>query len=86
MAKDATQQAKPEKNEKKLLWITKHKAAAFAGFMAGLIAGIAVAIPLGKEIDDDVLRLLVLGLLCLSAALGGTFTALITAGYFTPER
>ena len=64
---------------------SKCQAGAFAGFVTGLLAGIGVAIALGKEIDSEALRWAVVAVMVVLAALGGMFTGAIAAGCYSDD-
>jgi hypothetical protein len=64
---------------------TKCRAGAIAGAITGLLAGVGLAIALGKEIDSDALRWVVCGLLTTVAAVGGMLTGAIASGCYRDE-
>jgi hypothetical protein len=68
-------------NERTFLGLSKCEAGKAAGFITGLLAGIGVALALGKEIDPGLIRDILLGLVVLVAAIGGMLTGAIASGY-----
>jgi hypothetical protein len=64
------------------LSLSKCQAAAGAGAVTGLLAGIGVSIALGKEIDDDLFKWVVVVTITVLAAAGGMLTGGIAGGCY----
>jgi hypothetical protein len=72
--------------ETTFLGFSKCGAGKAAGFITGLLAGIGVAIALGKETDPGLIRDILLGLLVLVAAIGGMLTGAIASGCYEERQ
>lgn len=64
---------------------SKCGAGKFAGSITGLLAGIAVVIPLANAVDLDWVEYVLGGLIIILAALGGMFTGAIASGCYGQE-